>query len=299
VRDLDIPRFYADAAGSKVDPEALAAHDKAVEPMTQFVRALTSQADKALRREDFDRQRTEAACALAALEAWARANALLGRMAQAQAEYQRKWDLAGIALAYVKLKPYASIGQRKRIEPWLETVADAARAFYDDPRRIRNNHWYWLGLGLGAVGIAADSERHWVMARGIMADAARDIDTDGRLAKELERGSRAFFYHVFSVMPLVVLAELGSARNEDFYALGDGALHRLISVVHTGLADPVAFERITGLKQDGTSNTRAGWLQLYLARFPDRLKPPHPGVPPGHRWLGGDDTLLKRALGQP
>ena len=90
----------------------------------------------------------------------------------------------GVALAYVKLKPFATAEQRNVIEPWLQRFADAARAFFDDRERARNNHWYWLGLAAAAVGHATDSPRHWEMARDIMRDAARDIGTDGILQKE-------------------------------------------------------------------------------------------------------------------
>ena len=50
VVDLDIPRFYGDAKGSVIDPKQKALHDAAVEPLTAFLREVTSDADKALRR---------------------------------------------------------------------------------------------------------------------------------------------------------------------------------------------------------------------------------------------------------
>jgi poly(beta-D-mannuronate) lyase len=296
VRDLDLPRFYADAAGTEVDPAARDAHAAAVAPLTAFVRAVTQEADRALTRPTGAERRTLARCPLDQLARWADGEALLGRMSQAQADYQRKWDLAGLALAYLKLKPFATPTQRSAIEPWLVRLGDAARAFFDAPGRKRNNHWYWLGLGLGAVGLAADTPRHWDMARGIMADAVRDIGADGLLPLELQRGPRALFYHVFALMPLIPLAELAASRGEDWYALADGALHRLVAVVHAGLRDPAPFVRATGVFQEVAANARAGWLQLYLARFPDRLAPPHPAVAMGHRWLGGSVLTLQQAL---
>jgi poly(beta-D-mannuronate) lyase len=295
VRNLDIPRFYATGSNSVVDPAALADHDAAVAPLTAFVRRIVQDADKSLRRTGSG-QGELAACTLDALAAWARAGAYLGIMAQSQAEYQREWDLAGLALAYLKLKAHASPEHRRTIEPWLMRVADAVLAFQTDPKRDRNNHWYWTGLGLAAVGIGSDSPRHWNVARGIMQDAARDISAAGHLPKEMQRQGRALFYHVFSVMPLVVLAELGAARREDWYALSDGALHRLVRAVHAGLKDPAPFATASGATQETPANARAGWLQLYEARFPGRLVPPHPDVAEGNRWIGGHALLLRDVL---
>ena len=296
--NLDVERFYGDAAGSKVDAAKLARHDASVAPLTAFLREVTQDADKALRRSSPKSRQDMADCALAWMAAWARDGALLGRMASQQSEYQRKWDFGGLALAYVKLKPLARAEQRAAIEPWLKTLADRCRAFFDDPQRARNNHWYWLGLGLAAVGIGTDSARHWDMARGIMQDAARDIAQDGTLPKEVERQSRALFYHAFALMPLVVAAELGASRGEDWYAFGDGALHRLARTTHIGLVRPETFDRLVGAAQERPVNPRAGWLQLYTARFPERLSLPHPIVAEGHRWIGGSALTLKDALGR-
>ncbi|MEQ1615365.1 MAG: alginate lyase family protein, partial [Hyphomicrobiaceae bacterium] len=156
-----------------------------------------------------------------------------------------------------------------------------------------------LGLGIAATALATDSDRHWQIARAIMADAARDIAADGTLPMEIARGGRAIHYHAFAVMPLVVLAELGRARGEDWYALGDGALHRLVDVTLRGLADPALFDRLAQVAQQRpvTHVGGAGWLQLYGARFPERLQNrPLPDTKPGHRWIGGDVTVLAATL---
>jgi poly(beta-D-mannuronate) lyase len=297
LKDLDIPRFYGDAKGSVIDPQQKALHDAAVVPLTEFVREVTANADKAHKRSKLIEQREAASCALDWITAWAKGDAWLGRMAQAQAEYQRKWDLAGVALAYLKVKSYATPEQRRIIEPWLMRIADASRAFFDDPKHKRNNHWYWLGLAVGAVALAAESERHWQMARGIMADAARDIQADGTLPMELERGGRALLYHTFATMPLVTLAELGRARGEDWYGLNNGALHRLVDATIKGVADPALFERRVGVAQDKAPWAGVVWLHLYAVRFPGRTPAiPHPEIKGGHRWLGGDVMVLDGVL---
>ena len=82
-----------------------------------------------------------------------------------------------------------------------------------------------------------------------MQDASRDIAADGTLPLEMAREGRALYYHAFAVMPLVALAELGRSRGEDWYALGDGALHRLVAKTAEGLNDPTIFDKLAGVAQ--------------------------------------------------
>ena len=296
VRDIALPRFYGDKDGSVVDAKKAAAHKAAVAPLTAFLRQVTQDADKSWRRSKLDAQFEVGACALTWMEAWAKGEAWLGKMETKQAEYQRKWDLAGMALAYIKVRRFASPEQRAVIEPWLQKFADTARAFFDDRERKRNNHWYWLGLALGATAIATDSPKHWEMARGIMQDAAADIAPDGSLVQELERKGRALHYHAFAVTPLVVLAELARTKGEDWYTFSDGALHRLAALTIAGLADTKLFEELAKSEQDDATRPGAGWYQLYNARFPERVKHRLADIPEGHRWLGGSVTVLVEAL---
>jgi poly(beta-D-mannuronate) lyase len=293
VRDLSLVRFYEDSAGSIVEPTKMEEHKAQTAPMLEFLGFVTKEADKA--NQTNSKSKDDAACGLAWLRAWAEGGAYLGKIDGKQAEAQRKWDLAGSALAYLKLKPSASDEDRKIIEPWLIKVADAARAHFDDTSIKRNNHWYWLGLGLGAVGIAAESDKHCLMAKSIMEDASRDITADGTLPLELAREGRALFYHAFAVMPLVALAELGASRGEDWYALNDGALHRLVAKTIAGLNNPSIFDKLANIAQQRPVKPAAGWIALYRARFPDRL-PKAPEQPSKHRWLGGDVEILRQVL---
>ncbi len=296
VTSLDVPRFYGDEAGTIVDPALKALHEAAVAPLTAFLREVVSDADHAYTRASPKSQGEAAQCALTWLSTWAAGGAWLGAMSTKQAEYQRKWDLAGVALAYLKVRPFARPDQRAVIEPWLRKFADTAHAFFDNPEHKRNNHWYWLGLGEAAVGLAIDSQRHFDIARAIMKDAARDIAADGTLPVEMARGQRALFYHVFAMTPLVVMAELAASRGEDWYAFRDGALHRLVGVSLAGLRSPEKFDALAGVRQERPINTRAGWLQLYQQRFPDKVTAPLPKVADGHRWLGGNVLILSAAL---
>lgn len=302
VTNLSLDRFYTDAKGSRIDPAIRKANDATTKPVTDFLRATTAMADNALRTRDSVRAGEQATCALAWMRSWAEGRALTGAMTapggepSKQGEHHRKWTLAGLALTYLKLKPFASPGDRAAIEPWLKAMADDARALFDDAGVKRNNHWYWLGLGTGAVGLATGSDPHWKTAAAIFQDAMGDVSPDGTLPMELARGSQALSYHAFAVMPLVVLAELAASRGEDWYGLSDSALHRLVATTAKGLTQPECFAALSGSAQTEPVKPGYGWLNLYTARFPGWLAEPPRNMKPGYRRLGGDTMLLKEAL---
>ena len=295
VTDLALERFYEDSAGSIVEPARMEEHKARTAPLVEFIGTVTKLADRA--HQQRSSPTATIACALSWLRAWAEGGAYLGKIEGKQSEAQRKWDLAGAALGYLKLKKWASADDRKVIEPWLIKVADAAFAHFDDKTIKRNNHWYWMGLGLGAVGIAAESDAHWQRAKSIMTDASRDITAEGTLPLEMAREGRALYYHAFAVMPLVALAELGASRGEDWYALNDGALHRLVAKTTEGLNDPAIFDTLAGVAQQRPVKPGAGWVSLYDARFMGRLKF-RPEQPNKHRWLGGQVDVLGKVLGE-
>ncbi|MCB1519947.1 MAG: alginate lyase family protein [Hyphomicrobiaceae bacterium] len=297
--DLHMARPYDDVAGTTANDALKARHAAEAAPLKAFLTAVTRSADDAMRA----RSRTptlpagyRAACGLSWIAAWARGGALLGRMATKQAEYERKWDMTGIALAYLKLRSFASKSERAAIEPWLLQLANATRRFFDSPGHKRNNHWYWQGLGLGAVALATDTPAMWTEAHAIYRDALADIADDGTLPHEIARGRRALHYHVFAATPLVVLAELAARRGEDWYAEAGGRLHRLVETTRAGLADPRSFSARAGVPQEHRVSPGSGWMQLYDARFAERSREaPHGDAlvsRPGHRWLGGDVRLL-------
>ena len=299
VRSLDLPGYYKDKAKSVVDPTAQSRKRAAVKPLKDYLIVVTKLADRAVLAQPQTRRAGFGHCAVYWLRAWAEGGAYLGKMNSKQAEAQRKWDLAGLALTYLKVSRYAGPVDRRIIDPWLQEIADRARAIYDSPGKIRNNHWYWLGLGLGAVGLATKSERHWSEARNIMRDAAMDIGGSGFLPKELKRGKRALHYHTFSAMPLVTLAELAEARRENWYAFGNGALHRLVKATANALVNPQRLEDAAGAVQERPLRSRAGWLQLYRLDFPDRVLPSNtPAAKSRHRWLGGDVMALRGVLSE-
>jgi poly(beta-D-mannuronate) lyase len=122
-----------------------------------------------------------------------------------------------------------------------------------------------------------------------------EIRPDGTLAIELARRQKALEYHNDALAPLVMAAELAALRGDDWYGHEDGAIHRLVARVLSGLRDPKSFAVLAN--EPAVEVPRGGllgWLAFYRMRFPDRGD----GAPSGpfrSPWLGGDMTLTAKA----
>lgn len=299
VSDVLAEPFYSDRAGSIVDPARYAARVEAVKPLSQFIDAVTRGADRWLISQPA--QPEAARCALAILDAWASAGAMLGRVTS-QGGYERKWVLAGAALAYLRLRnvPHLDPEEAARVEAWLGRLGHAVKAYYDRPpgRGLSdkiNNHLYWAALATAASAIASNDYAlfDWAMAKGRFA--MTQIEPDGTLPLEVMRAGKALHYHIFSVTPLVVLAEIAAANRVDLYGEGDAALRRLVRRVVTDLDDARHMVGLTGVSQDfvgSLSGWNFAWAEIWYARFgdPEMLPLLRRYRPARNSWLGGDMT---------
>ncbi len=301
VRDLATERYYSDEAGSEIDPALLAEQRAQTAPIRDFLARVTQDADARHRQKSPSLGLHRAKCALDWLATWAQGNALLGELPGKQAEAERRWTLAGAALAYLKVKPHASVEERAAIEGWLLRLAVKAQQAFEDPGTKRNNHWYWLGLGLGGTALATGEETLWKKARGILNDAGRDIGADGTLQLEMTRKARALHYHAFALMPIVSLIDLAVSKGEPPSAQQWAAFDRLVRITIDGVIDPANFDTIAGVEQERPVKAGAGWLPLYqtLRQHADPAFAFDSGdieIPSGHRWLGGNVFILHSVL---
>ena len=243
-----------------------------------------------------------ARCALGWLDSWARAEAMLGRVTN-QGGYERTWTLAGVAQAYLRLReaPGLDSAAKAQVEQWFARLAQDVRTYYDrraTSRRtdIRNNHLYWAALAVAASAIAVKDRELFTWAVEQYRFALTQIGADGTLPLEVARQGKALHYHVFAVMPLVMMAELGAANGLDLYGEHDGALRRLVGRAVEGLHDPSHFERLTVTTQDlvgSLSGWHVAWAEIWYARFrdPTVLDLLRRYRPSRNAWLGGDATL--------
>ena len=297
MRDIEIESYYTDRSYSVTDPARLERVKRQTRALSDFCWGTAKASDAWLARNPS--VPGAAHCALARLDRWASEGALLGQMTTADSQHQRKWLLAGAALAYLKIQdaPGLDPAACRRVRDWFVRLAEASTAYYtgwfhDKP----NNHVYWLGLALGALAVIDNDRARLDQAIVYFDGAMRDLGADGTLPLEMQRKGRAFHYHVFSLIPLVMIAEIGAVNGRDLYAGRDGALHRLAARVQAGLIDRRWFEEQTGAPQewDETRDRSFGvaWSEPYYSRFPN----PQLGEliaarrPIFHHWLGGNTT---------
>lgn len=299
LRHLNVVGYYTDAAGSIIDRTRFERLQAAMQPVHHFLREVTAMTDRWARSRPEDL--APARCALTWMETWARADAMLGRVTRPQGDIERQAALAGLALAWAKLRqaPVVTATQRGAITRWLGDIAAAIQPPYNIGSGLvtRNYAAYWAGLATAATAAVANDPMmfDWAVQQARIGIA--QIDADGALPLELARRSRALHYHALAAQALIMTAELAAANNVDLYAERGGALQRLARRVADGLRDPAWFQNRAGIAQESVegrwSGWHAAWLEPFYARFPDPALLPavQRFRPMRNPTLGGDLTF--------
>lgn len=294
-KDLMMDGFYADrgAGSSVVDPVRMERYRQANEALSLFGRGFGKMTDAYLRPGAF---RPEiAACALAWLDAWTQAGSLTGNVSQ-QGGFVRKWMLAELASNYLKIRLDSGLDpeMRLRVETWLSYLGGVVKEDYStgmDRGSRRNNHSYWAAWAVMATGVAVNNRTYfdWSITR-FKAGVAL-IDADGALPLEIARSSKALHYHLFSLGPLVLMAETAAVNGIDLYGTPDDPLARLVIRTLSGLDDPVWFRARAGAEQSWVgklTGEKLAWLPVWSSRFSHPLST---------RWGKAFDRYLARRLG--
>jgi poly(beta-D-mannuronate) lyase len=273
--DLTTDGFYRldDPTHSIIDPVRQAAYRKSADPVKNVGMQIVKAAD-AYRTTG---SRMAAQCAMTQIVTLAKDRALTGKMSSSQAYYVQGWVVGAIAIAYLKIREtgLADGQQNVSIASWLHSVGEQAVGYYDkrkDAGDGGNNHLYWAGVELAAIGVAADNRKDFEWGIGTYKSGVAAIRPDGTLPREMARGQRALHYHLYALAPLVLLAEFGEANGMDMYARDNGAIHRLVNISVGGLLNPEPFARATGVEQEVpkiVSGDQIGWAPPYVKRFPN------------------------------
>jgi poly(beta-D-mannuronate) lyase len=278
VFDIDANRYYTDARSSIIDPVLKARNEAAVKPVNDYLEVVARSADAWQRKRDPQ----DASCALGWLEAWAKQGAMLGKMTTNQSWYTRKWTLGGLALSYARVQSAATPAQRKTIEDWFRALADVTMLHADANKGVRNNHYYWEGQAVTAVGAVTGDPRYLAWGRKVFDHAMGQIQADGSLPHEMARAAKALHYHLYAAAPLVMMASIFDVQHP--------ALDRLIRFSADAVSDPATIERMAGVPQERPSRM-PGWIAIY-----DRhaAQPVSAVPPPANNWdarMGGDRSL--------
>lgn len=273
--DLTTDGFYRtdDPTHSIIDPVRQAAYNASAGPVKAEGMVFVAAAD-AFRTTG---SRQAADCVRSHLLALAQQNSLAGKMSSQQAFYVQGWIAGVFAIDYLKVREAApmSAEQTKFVGDWLHRIGQQTEHFYDDKHGHNekgNNHLYWAGVELAAIGILADRHDDFDWGLSTYDNGINQVRPDGTLPLELARGSKALHYHLYAVAPLVMLAEFGAANHLDLYTHANGAIHRLIDRSIGGIANPGPFDRATNTKQEVPkvpSGDAIGWAPPYARRFPD------------------------------
>ncbi|RFP10115.1 MULTISPECIES: alginate lyase family protein [unclassified Duganella] len=270
VIDIDANGYYSDAHHSVIDPVLRARNIANTKPIDDFLAEVAKNASQG-----------SASCALGWLESWAGQRALLGKLSSEQAWYVRKWTLGGMALSYARVKQAATPAQQQAIEAWFKMLVDATMAHSDAHKGTRNNHYYWEGLAVTAVGGVTHDERYLAWGRKVFEHAMGQVAADGSLPAEMERAAKALHYHVFAAVPLVMSASI--------LDLHSAKLDQLMRFTLAAAQDPSAMEKATGFAQERANASEMSFAILY-ARHEGRaeLMPAKANFQPR---LGGDLNL--------
>ena len=270
---LDFPSKYEGSGKARdtVNENADARYKALTKPITDMEKGVVRSVDKYMGSGN----PAALQCAMDKYTAWADAGALLGPAANHTGRSLRKWSLASLSSAYLRLeysssKPLASYAQATpKIEAWLGKVADQVVTEWpeNDPINKINNHYYWAAWGVMATSVVTDRRDLFDWSVKMYRIFAQQVDRDGYLPNELARESRALGYNNYAITPIAMMAAFGKANGVDLAAEGDHALKRAAEQTLKGIDDPRIFESKAGYKQvlEGfdEQSSKLAWLEPY------------------------------------
>jgi poly(beta-D-mannuronate) lyase len=222
----------------------------------------------------------ESACALAQLDAWAQAGALLDydRDESSQAWYQVEWTLssAGITDSVLVNDSTLDAAEQRRVTDWLRTAAHKDISF-EKPGDSNNNHHYWRALAATVIGIASSDDKLFRFGIQAYVDAIAEIDPNGAFPKEMARHENAIHYQGFALQPLVLIAQFAMRQGVDLFAYQAHGRTLRDAILFFGRAvdDPSLVQPYTSDFQNmGFKSGDFAAFAFYTARFGTEGLPP-------------------------
>jgi len=288
---MDIPHHYLSGSSGPINPaEAIATR-----PYADFEHRITAGMNQYVATNNH----ADAQCALAQLDTWAQANALLDYPPRSQSWYQVEWTLGSAAITTSVLvnDPTLDPTQLHRVIAWLDAVSRKDLTF-ERPEDM-NNHHYWRALAATATGVVASDRKLFRYGIHAYKQAIKEIDPAGAFPREMARHENAVHYQGFALTPLILIAEFASRQNIDLYAYQSHhrSLRDAVFFYGRALADPTLVKPYTidAQKLDASPNDFAAF-NFYAARFPTETLPPSIATalqqPTTETRIGGNTTIL-------
>ncbi|TVZ74252.1 alginate lyase [Rhizobium mongolense USDA 1844] len=259
-----------DRSKSSIDDEALETRDRTVQPIRNSIRLLTNIAYAGSNSSLVAQARAE--CVLHNVDRWATAMALTD-MRTVDAYLSRDRWVAEIALAVRSASKRVELSSERKAlySTWFSTLARDtmdAYSFRLGPKSKTNNHRYWAGLSVAAVGFLLDNADFKTWGKTSFEIGACQVDDRGFLPAELSRGEKALDYHVYALRPLAAIIKLASDSGEPLQSKCLDRFKRLTAMTREALQDPTEFERIAGQRQSTISSETSYSAALKLDALP-------------------------------
>lgn len=270
---LDFPSKYEGSgkARDQLNDDADRRYRELTLPITSMEKGATNLVSEYLSRG----QPPALDCILSWYGSWAQAHALLGPAANHTGRSLRKWALASLASAWLRLQfstsqPLTAHAEQARaIQSWLAQIAEQVRQEWDTkvPLQKINNHYYWAAWAVMAAAVVNDRRDLFDWASSVYQIFATQVDEQGYLPNEMARQTRAAGYQVYAVTPIAMMAAFAKANGTDLASSGNQALRRAAERAIGAYDDPRAFAAITGQQQtlDGADeqSSKLAWLEPY------------------------------------
>ena len=290
---IDIPHHYLSGSHGPTNPAERAA--------TRIYGDFETRITAGMNQYVATGSHAESACALAQLDTWAQAKALINYdpTESSQAWYQVEWTLSSAGTTDSVLVNDATLdpAQQQRVTKWLDSAAHTLIS-YDKPGE-GNNHHYWRALAATSIGVTASDKTLFDFGVDTFKQAIGQLDSRGAFPLEMARHERATHYQGFALQPLILIAEFATRQGIDLYAYQSHQNTLRNAVVFFGHAvdDPSLIKPYTNDAQiaDYNSGDYAPFA-FYLARFgPDGLPPSMLKAlehPTNATRIGGSATVL-------
>lgn len=267
--------IYSDKIGSIKDPNKIKLLDEKTLSYRGVAQNLVNLSNNYIKTGNQE----VSACAVNILLNLAQQNALAGTISGYQAQFTQTWLLSSFSLVWLKIKTSQNVtdNQKKIINQWLTRMADNTKNYFSpliakNPQAT-NNMGYWAGLAVMATGVATNDKDYFNWSMNVLKIGINSIDNNGFLPNELKRGSKSLHYHLFSLQPLITMAELAQKNNIDVYSYNNNGLSRLIHQTLSSMINPTKINSITHSIQDDMTveHPYLGFLLPYYNRTQDPL----------------------------